>query len=447
MSLIACIDVGSTFTKGLLVSDEGELLANADHRTTVDTDVLEGLDAVLARLAQAGPIDEVRVCSSAGGGLRLAVVGHERVISAEAGYRVGLTSGARVVHVASGQLTDHDIDALVDSRPDIVLLVGGTDGGDESVLRHNGELLSRRGPRVAYVIAGNSAATDDVLAAFSSRGQSASAAHNVIPKIGQLAPASAREVIRSAFVTHVIGGKGLSKGDRFAGLVSGATPDIVLRAVELLSNEIGDVLVVDVGGATTDVYSVVSDDPAAEFVPTDDVVGQWRAARTVEGDLGMRWSAPGVVDAAVIERITGLSSEQEETANRLHDDVGFVPSPDSDGEVGRSIDEWLATTAVTVAGRRHARASESADSVRTPARDLRRVSLIIGSGGVLRHASTQTQQRILASLTEDHAGRWLLPEGTPVISVDSNSILTAAGLLAPDLPEAAIALMRAQLLP
>ena len=131
MSLIACIDVGSTFTKGLLVSDEGELLANADHRTTVETDVLEGLDAVLARLAQAGPIDEVRVCSSAGGGLRLAVVGHERVISAEAGYRVGLTSGARVVHVASGQLTDHDIDALVDSRPDIVLLVGGTDGGDE----------------------------------------------------------------------------------------------------------------------------------------------------------------------------------------------------------------------------------------------------------------------------------------------------------------------------
>jgi len=447
VSTIACVDVGSTFTKGLLVSSEGELLATAAHRTTVDTDVLDGLDTVLARLAEAGHVDAVRVCSSAGGGLRLAVVGHERAISAQAGYRVGLSSGARVVHVASGLLSDEGVTVLAQSRPDIVLLVGGTDGGDQSVLRHNGDVLSRCGPDVAYVVAGNSEATGDVLASFLAAARTATAAQNVIPRIGQLAPSSAREVIRSAFVSHVIGGKGLSKGDRFAGLVSGATPDIVLQAVELLSEQIGDVLVVDVGGATTDVYSVVSDDPAAEFVPTDDVVGQWRAARTVEGDLGMRWSAPGVVDAATIEQMSGLTPAVVDAANQFHDDVGYVPALGAAGNEGRSIDEWIASTAVTVAARRHARAIDHADSVRSSARDLRRVSLIVGSGGVLRHAEPEAQQRILAALTSDHVGGWLLPEGEPAIAVDKYSILTAAGLLAPDLPQVAITLMRAHLLP
>ena len=105
MTLIACVDVGSTFTKGSLVTSDGELLATASHRTTVETDVLHGLDAVVEQLeALAGQCDEVRVCSSAGGGLRLAVVGHERAISAQAGFRVGLSAGARVVHVGSGRL-------------------------------------------------------------------------------------------------------------------------------------------------------------------------------------------------------------------------------------------------------------------------------------------------------------------------------------------------------
>ncbi|TDB69591.1 hypothetical protein E1182_29500, partial [Micromonospora sp. KC721] len=82
-------------------------------------------------------------------------------------------------------------------------------------------------------------------------------ADNVLPRIGVLAPASARAAIRGVFLRHVIGGKRLSRGGRFARLVRAATPDAVLTGVEVLADTVGgDLVVVDVGGATTDVYSV-----------------------------------------------------------------------------------------------------------------------------------------------------------------------------------------------
>ncbi|MCX6461133.1 MAG: glutamate mutase L [Actinobacteria bacterium] len=453
MTLIACIDVGSTFTKGLLVDSAGTMLAAADHRTTSDTDVLIGLDAVVAALeSAAGAVaDEVRVSSSAGGGLRLAVVGHERAISAQAGFRVGLSAGSRVVHVAAGMLDSARVSELKQSRPDIVLLVGGTDGGNEQVIRHNAAVLAKRGPRVPYVVAGNVEARADIVALLEEGGRTAMPADNVIPRIGVLDPGSAREAIRSLFVSHVIGGKGLSRGTRFASMVSGATPDIVMRAVELLADGtdsfpgVGDVMVVDVGGATTDVYSVVSPDPAAEHEETDDVVGQWHAARTVEGDLGMRWSAVGVVDAAELERLAFVDGDLDATrveAQRCHDDVGMVPLSDSE----LSVDEWLATTAVTVAARRHARPVELPGGTRTTARDLRRVALIIGSGGVLRHSGDTTRERVLAPLTTDGGGGWMLPGSVARSVVDEYAVLAAAGLLAPDHPDAANSLMAAQLL-
>ena len=139
---MVCVDVGSTYTKAALVDRaDGALLGTASHPTTLDTDVMDGVDAVRAELG-AGPRVETLACSSAGGGLRLAVVGYERVVTAEAGQRVGLSAGARVEHVAAGAMTAADLGALLASRPDVVLLVGGTDGGNAEILRHNAEVMA-----------------------------------------------------------------------------------------------------------------------------------------------------------------------------------------------------------------------------------------------------------------------------------------------------------------
>ncbi len=109
MSAVVCVDFGSTFTKASLVDLEtGRIVAAAEHRTTIDTDVLDGYDACLAALTEqdaraAGA--EVLACSSAGGGLRIAVVGAEELVTAEAGRRVALSSGGKVVSVRAAAST------------------------------------------------------------------------------------------------------------------------------------------------------------------------------------------------------------------------------------------------------------------------------------------------------------------------------------------------------
>ncbi|MBD3785121.1 MAG: glutamate mutase L, partial [Micrococcales bacterium] len=143
MGAVLCVDVGSTFTKALLVGDDGEVLGRASHPTTVATDVMDGVDAVRAELGVPRDPEQTVLCSSAGGGMRLAVVGYEREVTAEAAFRVGLSAGARVVHVASGPMTGADVTALRAARPDLVLLVGGTDGGNADVLLHNARRLAR----------------------------------------------------------------------------------------------------------------------------------------------------------------------------------------------------------------------------------------------------------------------------------------------------------------
>ncbi|MGH3759713.1 glutamate mutase L [Actinophytocola sp.] len=406
-----CLDVGSTWTKGVVVSADGAVLGVAQHRTT-PPEVLDGIAAVTAALPAAST---VLACSSAGGGLRLAVVGQERLVSAEAGYRVALSAGAKVVHVSSGPLDPAAVRALRAAAPDVVLLVGGTDGGDEKVLLHNASGLARARLAVPIVLAGNAAARPAALSALA--GRRVIAAANVLPDVGELAPEPARAAIREVFLRHVIGGKGLSRGPRLRRLVRAVTPDAVLSGVSRLAGVLaaredrpGAVLVVDVGGATTDVYSAVStvestveSEEHAVALPPD--------RRTVEGDLGMRVSAPGVVAEARVERLIDPGHLAAEAARR-HEHVDLVPSTQDEHEV----DLALAGLAVVLAVRRHLR---MVDGRLGP----RGAGVLVLSGGVFRHATDLTD---LEAGLRRHLGPVLRDAE---VLVDRQGLLGPAGLL------------------
>nr|WP_296074445.1 glutamate mutase L [uncultured Actinoplanes sp.] len=413
MSTAVCVDVGSTYTKAALIDlDAGTLVRRAEVPTTSSTDVLTGLDQAVDLV---GGGDVRYVCSSAGGGLRLAVVGYEALVTAEAGHRVGLSAGAQVVHVAAGPLDGRAVAALRASRPDVILLVGGTDGGDGSVLLHNAHRLSTSRLRVPVVIAGNSDVRAEAAALLTGRGVPVTETSNVLPRIGVLDPGPARHAIRSVFLRHVIGGKRLSRGSRFASLVRAATPDAVLAGVELLADLTGaGVLVVDVGGATTDVYSALVPDAEAETGPRRDVAGTLWRSRTVEGDLGVAAGAAGTRAAATAEKLALWES----------------------GHSGD--DRALAAAAAMIALRRHARGHSSGPGQpRTGGRDLRDVRLVVGSGGVLRHGGGEF---VLHAVLSDTAGGWAAPAGARTV-VDQRYVLAAAGLLAIDHREAAAALL------
>lgn len=431
---VLCVDFGSTFTKAALVDTaSGELLGTTSHPTTVETDVIEGFEACRATLGN--PDVPTLACSSAGGGLRIAVLGNEELVTSEAGRRVALSSGGKVVHVGSGLLDEDGMQRLHDSAPDVVLLTGGTDGGNSEVLEANASALGVAGWAKPVVVAGDVLAQARVAQLLAHTPHVVAA--NVVPKIGVLAPESARAAIREMFLRHVIGGKHLSESPRFVEMVRGATPDVVLTGVEVVAELAGDVVVVDIGGATTDVHSVVDLDPE-EGALGRDVVATTRVTRTVEGDLGMRWSAASTVAEGVS---AGLLDESLIPAGELrHEQPGYLPTTAAE----QHVDDQIAATALTLGVRRHCGRSRvvvgpNGRVIERSGKDLREVDLLVGSGGVLRHATPERAERILTTVVGRSDEGWQYPE-SPRTVVDHDYVLAAVGLLAGSFPAAARAL-------
>lgn len=157
----------------------------------------------------------------------------------------------------------------------------------------------------------------------------------------------------------------------------------------------------------------------------------WRG-RTVEGDLGMRWGATGTVEAAAAERLP-VDDTLRRAAQARVADPGWVPQTPAE----LADDRRLATLAATVAVRRHARPADDGSA----GKDLRAAVLLIGSGGVLRHADPAAAQQVLGAILDDARGGWQRPEHA-VSTVDTDYVLAAAGLLAESYPDVGRALLR-----
>jgi uncharacterized protein (TIGR01319 family) len=446
-------DFGSTFTKLVAIeAGTGRLISKAHHLTTIDDDVMVGFNAARAEMASslnnADSID-VLACSSAGGGLRVLVVGLERDITTEAARRVALNSGGRIVGTVSGDLDESALEALRTSNADIALIVGGTDGGNATALLERANAVALTLPKVSAVVAGNAQLADEAAALLRRVGIEAVVVENVMPEIGTLVAAPAREAIRSVFIHHVIGGKHLSRETDFTEMVTMPTPDAVLTAVELLAELRGaadgsvPIIVVDVGGATTDVYSAADSTTQSSdegFVP----VPTLPTRRTVEADLGLRWSAPGVLDAAL-----NLGLLSVEDGIRLRPSVdwraaepGMLPLTDEDYK----IDAELASMAVAVAVLRHAgvqRLSLERDGmgVHRDGPDLRGRALLVLTGGIFRaQGGAFIEDRLTAALQSFDRQRHLLPTLFDIV-VDQDYVLAACGLLATRDREAAVRLL------
>lgn len=427
-AVIVCVDVGSTYTKAAAVDARtGALRGTASHPTTLATDVMDGLHrAAAAAVPPHTTIADTLVCSSAGGGLRLAVIGNEPLVTARAAYRAGLSAGARVVDVRAGHLTSGDFTALAAARPDVVLLAGGTDGGDETALRAHAEDLAASGLRTPVVLAGNKHAAADLTALLTAEGIDVTAVDNVLPRIGDLNPGPARAALREVFLRHVIAGKHLSASADFTRIVKAATPDAVLTGVEVLAEhltgtDLADLLVVDVGGATTDVYSVLTPDAELQG-PRAEVAGTAWRSRTVEGDLGVRHTAVGIVEAAEEEDLP-VPADLPEAARRRTADPDFHADD-------LAADLALSALAARLAVRRHAR-GERIGGPTEPLRggkDLAGVGLVVGSGGVLRR-DPEAAERLREAVGGDTSGGVRPPKGARFV-VDADYRLAPAGLLA-----------------
>ncbi len=456
MRVTALADFGSTFTKVALVEvTSGRLVAQAQSPTTTRTDVMEGYRRALAAaraLAPGAVLGPQRAVSSAGGGLRVAAVGLVADLTAAAARQAALNAGARVEVVLSGTLDDRQVCRLKAAAPDIILFAGGTDGGQRDRVIFNARRLIEARPQAFVVVACNASIARRLTGDFAAAGIDAEAVANVMPRIGELEIEPARRAISRTFLTHVIAGRGLSTGDEFLDMVEMPTPEAVLIATELLAagpgnaRGAGRVAVIDVGGATTDVHSVMLDAPdrSAKDQPMLPVPP---SVRTVEGDLGMRVSAAGVAESDGLwlnDAWPAARGPVQAALQARYEQPDFVPA-DSDGA---DFDELLATACAATALRRHC--GELSTTVRhnSPPRvvatgpDLRELSILIGTGGAL--ARSGRGARILSSATHRQAGRALIPR-RPRTVIDRSYIMASAGLLATTDPHAAFALLTREL--
>ena len=457
MNAIALVDFGSTFTKLTIAeAGTGRLLATAQAPTSAGTDVMEGYrDALESALAQApGNPKIVRrlAASSAGGGLRVAAIGLVPEYTEAAARQAALNAGARIVLQLSGRLDQRAVAALEEAQPEIVLFSGGTDGGQREQVLENAETLAAARIESRVVVACNR----DVAAAVAGMvapAERVTTVANVLPAIGRLDIELARAAIHDAFIRHVIRGKGLSGGQEFHEAVVMPTPEAVLRAARLLAAGAGggprtDVVVIDLGGATTDVHAAVAPKPAPVGIRTTGLPAL-PLRRTVEGDLGMRWSAPGVLDAdgdwlEAEGRAAGLTPDALRRACALRQRAPDYLPADPDEE---RIDRALASACVTHALRRHCGTlstvyvpGQGADFEQRGA-DLRDVPLVIGTGGMLgRHAAGEA---VLRAALERRSQGSLTPRA-PALALDRRYVLAAAGLLSTVDESAARALLADQ---
>ena len=305
MKPVLLIDFGSTYTKLTAVDVETEtLLGTAAAYTTIETDINDGLSEGLKRLEEKiGKVEfaETYACSSAAGGLRMVTSGLVPELTGEAARLASLGAGAKVVGVYAFQLTEDDIEDIRAAQPDIFLLVGGTDGGNTECILHNAKMLAEMKPAFPVVIAGNRTAARQCQRIL--EGCEVYICPNVMPKFGVLNAEPTQKQIREIFLNRIIQAKGLSRAAELLSDIMMPTPSAVLAAMQLLADGcegekgIGELVAVDVGGATTDIYSIAEGMPDHMNTVYKGLPEPY-AKRTVEGDIGMRYSIQGIVDAA-----------------------------------------------------------------------------------------------------------------------------------------------------
>ena len=448
------VDFGSTYTKAVAIDLDKELIiGKAIAESTVNTNLTIGLKAAFEDLQETSRRKCVEVsklklaCSSAAGGLRLVVIGLVPSLSLSAGRMAALGAGAKLVGNYSYKLNQAEMKQITDLSPDIILLVGGTDGGNEEVILHNAHVLAESGTVVPVIMAGNKVCADEIRRVLNQDQRLVMVVDNVLEELDKLNVEASRKAIREVFMQRIVHAKGLDKAEQLVESVIMPTPMAVLKGAQLLSvgvgeeNGLGDLIIVDIGGATTDIHSIADGYPKSANVGRNGIPEPF-AKRTVEGDLGLRFNALSILEAAGEQRLlknmkSATPVSIEERVRYLAENTGTLPTHEDDF----LLDIGLARTATEIAVERHVGHLEQiyspyGVSFTQVGKDLTEVRTVIGTGGIF--ALGKEPLSILEGALFSKKDPLSLKPKSPEFFVDRNYILYAIGLLAEKAPEKAL---------
>ncbi|MCL2285811.1 MAG: methylaspartate mutase accessory protein GlmL [Firmicutes bacterium] len=463
MGLLLCCDFGSTFTKLTAIDgDTGEIAAFARAFTTIDHDVMDGFNCALDEIhAQCGVRDfDVRLAaSSAAGGLKMVSSGLVPDLTAKASRLAAASAGAKVLKTYSYELTNDDTKEIACISPDIILLSGGIDGGNKDVLLRNAAVIAQIPGNFCVIIAGNRAAADEANEIALVGGKRTVVCENVMPVFGKLNIEPAKNAIRELFIENIISAKGLDKAQQFMTAEIIPTPLAVFEAAKLLSEGINDedgfeeglgpLMVFDLGGATTDVYSMADGLPKNPQVYVQGLLEPF-AKRTVEGDIGMRYSLAPTIEAIETDAKYHFYNGHGITETDVAEWQTICAANPSALPVGehtayKQVEQALASEAVRLSAARHVGFYERTytpmgETIIQTGKDLTGVKYVIGTGGAIIGASAPKE--ILKAAVYSPRDVNLLKPQSPQLLLDKEYCFSAMGLLAQKFLRLALRMMK-----
>jgi len=376
--------------------------------------------------------------SSAAGGLKMTVHGLVYDMTSKAAKEAALGAGAIIHTVTSGKLRTAELNKISVIKPNIILIAGGLDYGERDTALYNSEKIMELMAGIPVIYAGNIENAPEVEEIFRVYNSKLYIAPNVYPKVDLLNVEPTRRIIQQVFEEHIVHAPGMTKVREMVTGTIIPTPGAVMEAAKLLKEELGDLVVIDVGGATTDVHSVTA---GSEEIQRILLAPEPEAKRTVEGDLGMFVNMPHVARKIGIDK---LSRELNFDIIPIMETLKAIPITEKEIIfVERLCSEAVLTAMERHAGRIRRLYGEAGRGAVAEGKDLTQVKYIVGTGGALTRLPSRVNimKRIATSSRLD----LLFPTTEAEVLVDNHYIMASLGVLSKEFPESALKLMKKSL--
>jgi len=459
LNVIIATDCGSTTTKAILIEKKdgvyrqtfrgespttveapfedvtrGVLNAFAEVEELSGRKILDGEKIITPAQGNIG-VDIYVSTSSAGGGLQMMVAGAVKTMTAESAQRAALGAGAIVMDVIASndqRLPHEKIDRIRHLRPDMILLSGGTDGGTVTHVVELAEYISAANPKprlgmtfqLPVIYAGNKEAREKVKEILTKK-TSLNITENIRPTLERENLFPARQEIQKLFLEHVMAqAPGYKKLMSWTGAPIMPTPGAVGLIMQTIARKNNiNVVGVDIGGATTDVFSVYGE----------------IFNRTVSANLGMSYSISNVLAEAGLENIlrwVPFDIDESDLRNRIKNKMirpTTIPQTLEELKIEQAISrealrvsfEQHKSLAVGLKGVQRERDISEAfkqEVIGETLVDMLKLDLLVGSGGVLSHAPRRSQAMLMMIDA-------FQPEGFTRIAVDSIFMMPHLGVL------------------
>lgn len=370
--------------------------------------------------------------SSAAGGLKITVHGLVEDMTVKAAREAALGAGGNIKLVTAGRIRSSDIKKIKAIDPNIIMIAGGTDFGERDTALYNAKVLSDELSNKPFIYCGNICNQDEIKEIFKKREHYI--VDNVYPRIDELNVEPTRKVIQEAFENNITKAPGMNKIKEMIDGPIMPTPGAVMESTKLLYSLLGDILVFDVGGATTDIHSVT--EGSSEIMDLL-VSPEPRAKRTVEGDLGVYLNSSNII---ILLDARDLG---QKTKEYVKNNIRAIPETEEE----KQCSLMLTKKAVEVGINRHCgyikRTYGSSRQLVAYGKDLSKVKYIVGTGGALTMLPNAIE--LLKSIRYTKEDLTMFPKGDANILLDKDYIMACAGVLSLENKEAALQLLKRSL--